>query len=182
MSDGPCNRAYLSLGSNIEPEIHLPAAVRELAAFGRLIAVSRAWESAAVDSKVPAQNFLNAAVLLETELSAEAICDEAAATIERRLGRVRDPQDKNAARTIDVDLSLFNDAILTISHRAIPDPAILTRAFVAVPLAEVDPDYLHPLARRTLSDIAAELAAGQRLWARDEVALAFKSSQTESSR
>ena len=182
MSDVPRNRAYVSLGSNIEPEIHLPAAVRELAAFGRLIAVSRAWESAAVGSRVPAPNFLNAAALLDTALTAEAICVEAAAIIERHLGRVRNPEDKNAARTIDVDLSLFNDEILTIGHRTIPDPAILTRAFVAVPLAEVDPDYLHPVARRTLSEIAAKLTAGQRLWARDDVALALKSSKTESSR
>jgi 2-amino-4-hydroxy-6-hydroxymethyldihydropteridine diphosphokinase len=179
----PRNRAYLSLGSNIGADRNLPAAVRELAKFGNVLALSRAWESPPFGSHSPdAENFLNAAVLLLTELSAQAICDEVVSTIEQRLGRVRDPRDKNAPRTIDVDLSLFNDQILTIGHRTIPDPEILARAFVAVPLAEVDPDYLHPVARRRLKEIADELAARQQLWARGDVALGVNSSAQESSR
>jgi 2-amino-4-hydroxy-6-hydroxymethyldihydropteridine diphosphokinase len=178
----PRNRAYLSLGSNIGAERNLPAAVRELANFGNVLAVSRAWESPPLGSNSPvAKNFLNAAVLLQTQLSAQAVCDEVVTAIEQRLGRVRDPRDKNAPRTIDVDLSLFNDEILTIGHRTIPDPEILARAFVAIPLAEVDPDYLHPVARRRLKEIADVLAARQQLWQRDDVALGVNSS-LESSR
>jgi 2-amino-4-hydroxy-6-hydroxymethyldihydropteridine diphosphokinase len=178
----PRNRAYLSLGSNIEAERNLPAAVRELANFGSVLAVSRAWESPPLGSLSPdAENFLNAAVLLQTELSARAICDEVVSAIEQRLGRVRDPRDKNASRTIDLDLSLFNDEILKIDHRMIPDPEILARAFVAVPLAEIDPDYLHPVATRRLKEIADELAARERLWPRGDVALGVNSS-LESSR
>jgi 2-amino-4-hydroxy-6-hydroxymethyldihydropteridine diphosphokinase len=176
------NRAYLSLGSNIHAERNLPAAVRELAVLGRVLAVSRVWESPPFGSDSRhAENFLNAAVLLQTEFSAEIVCDVVVCKIESRLGRVRDPDDKNAPRTIDVDLSLFNAEILTIGHHTIPDPAILTRAFVAVPLAEVDPEYVHPVVRRRLREIANELGAGQRLWPRRDVALGINSSGMESS-
>jgi 2-amino-4-hydroxy-6-hydroxymethyldihydropteridine diphosphokinase len=174
MSNARLNRAYLSLGSNIEPARNLPAAVRELCAFGRVGAVSRVWESAPFGTQVsesPAANYLNGAVLLETELSARAICADAVPQIEKRLGRVRDPRDKNAPRTIDIDLSLFNDEVLTIGHRVIPDPDIEKRVFVAVPLAELDPEYVLPTGRRSLATIAAELSATMQLCLRRDVRL-----------
>jgi 2-amino-4-hydroxy-6-hydroxymethyldihydropteridine diphosphokinase len=176
MSEVRWNRAYLSLGSNIRPELHLPVSVRMLSKVGRVLAVSRVWESAPfgvseASNDQGAQNFLNAAVLLETSLSARTLCVDAVPTLELRLGRVRDPHDKNAPRTIDVDLSLFNRDVLTVGHRSIPAPDILTRAFVAVPLAEVDPDYVHPTADRTLAQIAAELAPTFSMRLRPDVAL-----------
>jgi 2-amino-4-hydroxy-6-hydroxymethyldihydropteridine diphosphokinase len=182
MSEGRWNRAYLSLGSNIQPEQHLPAVVSALSEFGRVQSVSRVWESPpyGFSQQAASGNFLNGAVLLETDLSAAAICDEIIPQVERKLGRVRDPRDKNAPRTIDVDLSLFNDEVLTVGHHRIPDPAILTRAFVARPLAEIAADYRHPVAERTLAEIADELAVRQVLWRREDVSLALNSSGPES--
>jgi 2-amino-4-hydroxy-6-hydroxymethyldihydropteridine diphosphokinase len=184
MSEHRWNRAYLSLGSNIQPERHLPAAVRALSGFGEVEAVSRVWESPpfGVSKGASSTNFLNGAILLRTELSAVVLCVDVVPEVERKLGRVRDPQNKNAPRTIDIDLSLFNDEVLTVGHRAIPDSAILTQAFVAVPLAEVAADYRHPLVHRTLAEIAAELAATQELWLCSNVSLALNSSAKESSR
>jgi 2-amino-4-hydroxy-6-hydroxymethyldihydropteridine diphosphokinase len=186
MSERTWHRAYLSLGSNIEPESNLPAAVRELAKFGRVTAVSRVWESAPFGgdstSAGKANNFLNAAALLETELAADAVCFDTIPAVEQALGRVRDPRDKNAPRTIDVDLSLFDRDVLTVGHKTIPDPDILRRAFVAAPLAELDPGYVHPVNRRTLAQIADELAAAQSLTLRGDVRLPLNSSTTESSR
>lgn len=174
------NRAYFSLGSNIEAERNLPAAVDALAEFGRLRSVSSVWESAAVGVTPgdTSPNFLNGAVLLETEEPALALCTEIVPALERRLNRVRNPRDKNAPRTIDLDLSLFNDDVLQVGHRTIPDPAILRRAFVAVPLAEVAPDYFHPVAKRRLSEIAAALAAAQPLMRREDVCLQSASRRT----
>ncbi len=176
MSELGWNRAYVSLGSNIRPELGLPAAARMLAMYGRVLAVSQVWESAPFgnapsghDRRSP--NFLNAAVLIETLLSANGFCSDAAPTIEARLGRVRDPRDKNAPRTIDVDLSLWNHETLTVGHRTIPDPDILTRVFVAVPLAELDPDYVHPTANKTLGEIAEALGATSDLRLREDVSL-----------
>lgn len=165
------HRAFLGLGSNIEPEANLPAAVAALDDYGTVVAVSQVWESAPVGFSEQA-NFLNAAVLLETELSAEALCLEAIAEIEQRLKRERDANNINAPRTIDIDIALFNCEVITIGHRRIPDPDILTRAFLAVPLAELDGNYVHPEEDRSLSDIAETFdvaAAGMRL--REDVVL-----------
>jgi 2-amino-4-hydroxy-6-hydroxymethyldihydropteridine diphosphokinase len=164
------NRAYFSLGSNIDPEHNLPAAVRELGQYGRVDGVSRVWESPPFGSG-GGPNFLNAGILLETELSAAELCLEAVPAVEARLGRVRDPSDKNAPRTIDVDLVLFNNDVLQIGRRQIPDPELLTRSFMAVPLAELDPDYVHPLNGRRLAEIAAQLVAMQPLQLRSDVTL-----------
>ena len=151
------NLAYLSLGSNIEPESNLPAAVKLLARFGYVRAVSSVWETEPV-GLADQPNFLNAAVLLETALSAQALRDEAIAQIEESLGRVR-TANKNAPRTIDIDIMLFNQDTLQIGQRHIPDPEILERPFVAIPLAEIAPDYVHPEIGRTLKQIAASLPA-----------------------
>jgi 2-amino-4-hydroxy-6-hydroxymethyldihydropteridine diphosphokinase len=167
MSDTPKSRethlAYLSLGSNIEPERYLPAAVAGLAQYGRVRGVSAVWETRPVGfSDQP--NFLNAAVLLETDLSAQALREEAIASIETALGRVR-TENKNAPRTIDIDIMLFNHDILQVGRRCIPDPEVLERPFVAIPLAEIAPDYVHPETGRTLKEIARRFdptAAGMR--------------------
>jgi 2-amino-4-hydroxy-6-hydroxymethyldihydropteridine diphosphokinase len=152
--------AYLSLGSNIRPEQNLPAAVRELARYGHIVAASRVWESAPVGF-VEQPNFLNAAVLLDTPLSARDLREAAIAQIERKLERARDPANPNAPRTIDIDIVLFDRDVLTVGRRRIPDPELLERAFVAVPLAELDPDYVHPEVERSLDEIARELEALQ---------------------
>jgi 2-amino-4-hydroxy-6-hydroxymethyldihydropteridine diphosphokinase len=173
MQTGNFNRAYLSLGSNIEPEKYLPAAVRELCQLGTITAVSKVYESAPVGDENQAY-FLNAAVLLETELSAVNLRLNAIAEIEQRLHRVRDPDNVNAARTIDIDIALFNHDIIAIEHRRIPDPDILTRPFLAVPLAELDPEYLHPGEGQTLHEIAFSLTANSaksRLRFREDVQL-----------
>lgn len=172
MSPSDANRAYLSLGSNIRPEFHLPACIGELAKYGRVIAVSRVWQSAPVGD-VHQADFLNAAALLETRLTAAELCRDAIPEIETRLDRVRDPHNVNAARTIDIDLSLFNRDVITIDHRTIPDPEMLTRAFVAIPLGELDPDYVHPSDGRTLREIAEAMKEESTItlqW-RDDVVL-----------
>ena len=152
MSSAPVNRAYLVLGSNIDAESNLPAAVAKLAEHGRVCGASAVWETAPLGF-ADQPNFLNAAVLLATPLSAIEL-QEAIGDIEQSLGRVRDPQNKNAPRTIDVDVALLNRDVLQIEHRRIPDPDILERAFVATVLAELDPDYVHPETGQTLAQIA----------------------------
>ena len=171
MPDTLPNRAYLSLGSNIEPEHNLAAAVDWLGRWGCIQAVSTVWESAPLGfSDQP--NFLNAAVLLETDLSAQALRQEAIASIETALGRVRSA-NKNAPRTIDIDIMLFNQDILQVGQRRIPSPEVLERPFVAIPLAEIAPDYIHPETGQTLQAIAQQFdPASSGMRRRDEVVLA----------
>jgi 2-amino-4-hydroxy-6-hydroxymethyldihydropteridine diphosphokinase len=166
------NLAYLSLGSNIEPEQNLVAALSQLAQFGRVQAVSAIWETLPVGfSNQP--NFLNAAVLLETHLSARALREEAITTIEAALGRVR-TENKNAPRTIDIDIMLFNQDIIQLGRRRIPDSEVLERPFVAIPLAEISPDYVHPETGQTLKDIADQFdTTSAGMVRRDDVELAM---------
>lgn len=155
MSETALNRAFISLGSNIEPERNLRAAVQLLARQVRLVAVSLVYETAPV-GKVDQPNFLNAAVLVETELGAAALKAQVLRPIEDALGRVR-TADKNAPRTIDLDITLFNDQVLDVAERHIPDPDLLDRPHVAVPLADLAPAYRHPETDQTLYEIAARL-------------------------
>jgi 2-amino-4-hydroxy-6-hydroxymethyldihydropteridine diphosphokinase len=151
------NRAYLSLGSNMDKERNLPCAVAMLRSAGSLLAISQAYETAPVGS-ADQPSFLNAAVLLETELSARDLKQGIIAGIESRLGRIRNPQDKNAPRTIDIDISLWNDEVTEVLDQPIPDPDILRFAHVAVPLAEIAPDLIHPQEGQSLARIAEQLA------------------------
>ncbi|MDX1414295.1 MAG: 2-amino-4-hydroxy-6-hydroxymethyldihydropteridine diphosphokinase [Candidatus Promineifilaceae bacterium] len=166
----PTNLAYLSLGSNINPEHNLPLAVTQLAQFGRIRAASSVWQTAAVGFTEQA-DFLNAAVLLETTLSAKELRLWAIAEIENSLGRVR-TENKNGPRPIDIDIMLFNQEVHMLDQRQIPDPELLKRSFVAIPMAEIAPDYVHPQVKRTLKEIALPFSSATKaMIRRDDVQL-----------
>lgn len=158
------HQALLSLGSNVEPEKNLSAAVQELGRYGRVMRVSVVWESPPLGE--PAQpDYLNAALWLETSLSARELKETAIAAIEVGLGRVRGA-DRNTPRTIDIDIMLFDREQLRIGRRSIPDQEVLERPFVAIPLAEIAPDFIHPDTGETLAEIAARFdpqSSGMRL-------------------
>jgi 2-amino-4-hydroxy-6-hydroxymethyldihydropteridine diphosphokinase len=163
--------AYLSLGSNLDKEHNLPAAVRLLATHGRVLAVSAVYETAPVGNPDdPA--FFNAAVALETGLPPAELKQQVLAGIEQQLGRQRSA-DPNAPRSIDVDISLYDDAILDLGKRRIPDPEIVRYPHIVVPLADLAPDYRHPEMDETLAQIAARVTAtaGQPLLRRDDISL-----------
>jgi 2-amino-4-hydroxy-6-hydroxymethyldihydropteridine diphosphokinase len=154
------NLAYLSLGSNIEPEKNLPQAIERLAGLGRLLAVSPVWETPPLGA-ADQPNFLNAATLVETEQTAEAFKREVIRRIERDLGRVRGA-NKYAPRPIDIDIILFNQQIFDLDNHHIPDPEVLERPFVAIPLAQIAPDYRHPETGQTLRDIARQFEVSEK--------------------
>jgi len=160
MTEVGSNRAYLGLGSNIEPQNNLPAAVRLLGNYGRVTAVSTVWETAPVGF-LEQPNFLNAAALMITNLTAGELREQAIAEVERQLHRVRDPHNVNGPRTIDVDLLLYNRDVTRSGSHDIPDPQILKRPFLAVPLAEIDPEYVHPVTGQTLRQIAEDTQFSQ---------------------
>ncbi|GAB4574533.1 MAG: 2-amino-4-hydroxy-6-hydroxymethyldihydropteridine diphosphokinase [Anaerolineae bacterium] len=162
---------HLSLGANIAPEANLRACVRMLQARTRVIAVSPVYETVPVGFSAQA-NFLNAAVLLQTELAPEAFREAVIVPIEAALGRVRDPRNKNAPRTIDLDIALWDEAVFDFGAKPwhVPDPDIVRFIHVARPLADLSPDYVHPEDGRTLAAIAASLPA-QGLRRRDDLRL-----------
>ncbi len=151
------HRAYLTFGSNVDAERNLPAGLALLRPHG-LAAVSSVYETAAVGTR-EARPFLNAAAMVITDRPPEEFKLAVCRRIEAQLGRVRVPGDKFAPRTIDLDIALWDDAVLDVLGSPVPDPDILRQLHVARPLADLAPDLVHPVDGRTLGIIAAALAA-----------------------
>lgn len=136
--------AAIALGSNLgDRQAHLRAALEHLAALPgtRLLRTSDFMENPAVDSPTGAGDFLNAAVLIETDLPAKALMESLLA-IEQRLGRRRDVP--NAPRTIDLDLLLFGDEVMDQPGLQVPHPRMHERAFVLWPLLQIMPKAKDP--------------------------------------
>jgi 2-amino-4-hydroxy-6-hydroxymethyldihydropteridine diphosphokinase len=144
-------RVYLSLGSNLEPRRHLSAAIRELREhFGALV-VSPAYRSAAVGFE--GAEFVNLAVGLDTEMSPEALNDWLHA-LEHRHGRRRDVP-RYSDRTLDIDIVFYDDQVLDgPGHLQIPRNE-LQHAFVLRPIADIAPDFRHPVSGRSMADLWA---------------------------
>jgi 2-amino-4-hydroxy-6-hydroxymethyldihydropteridine diphosphokinase len=142
------HRAYLSLGSNIEPETHLRAALAELRArFGALL-VSPVYRSRAVGFDGP--DFLNLAVGLDTDLDPMAL-DEWLHALEDRHGRRRDVA-RYSSRTLDADIVLFDELIVDgPGHLRIPRPE-LSEPFVLKPLCDIAPEARDPVDGRTVAE------------------------------
>lgn len=167
----PSHLAYFVLGSNVEPERNLPAAVALLGELGHIEAVSPVYESPAVEvGKQPP--YLNAAVCVATDSTPAQIFDDFVAFVERELGeRSRaERRGQRLPRRIDVDLALYDDKAVDVGEHALPAPDILTRPYFAVPLADIAPETTHPTDGRTLAEIAASLDA-TTLELRDDVVL-----------
>lgn len=129
--------AYLSLGSNLGDRLeNLLAAVRLLTRPGSvdLLAVSSVWETLP-QGKTDQPDFLNMAVALRTSLDPEALLAHGLA-VEAALGRVR--LERWGPRLIDIDLCWFDDLSMATAHLELPHPRLAQRAFVLVPLLELD--------------------------------------------
>lgn len=147
----------LSLGSNIEPDRHLYDATRLLASRVRIVTASQVFETVPVGAG-DGPPFLNAALKILCDLEPQSLKHGILRPIEQEMGRIRS-NDPNAPRTIDMDISLFGDCVLQdeASGLEIPDPEILCRAHIAIPLADVAPETLHPVAGLRLLEIAQRL-------------------------
>jgi 2-amino-4-hydroxy-6-hydroxymethyldihydropteridine diphosphokinase len=148
-------RVYIALGSNINSEYNMRVALQRLSLRCRLLAVSPVYETLPV-GKTDQPNFLNAAALIETDLSAAELKTKVLQEIEHELGRVH-TSDKNAARTIDLDITIFGSQVLDLGQRHIPDPDLLKYAHIALPLADIAPQQRHPETGQTLLEIAQQL-------------------------
>jgi 2-amino-4-hydroxy-6-hydroxymethyldihydropteridine diphosphokinase len=149
--------AYVGLGANLGPrEQTLRAALDQLAQTPSLTLtrVSSFHETAAVGGPPDSPPFLNAAAELHTALSPEQLLDRLL-EIERSLGRVR--REKWEPRLIDLDLLLYGDAAMSTDRLTVPHPLMHRRRFVLEPLAEIAPQAIHPVRRRTVRELLAEL-------------------------
>ena len=155
--------AFVGLGSNLaHPRRRLAGALRTMARLPgtRLLAVSPNYASAPVGATQPQPDYVNAVALLRTRLRAGDLLRHLHG-IERAHGRERVTGDRNAPRTLDLDLLLFGRLRMATRHLALPHPRMHERAFVLKPLAD-----LAPAARVPGHGVAQGLArrvTGQRI-------------------
>jgi 2-amino-4-hydroxy-6-hydroxymethyldihydropteridine diphosphokinase len=144
------HRAFIAVGANLgDRAATIRAALDALdrTAGVRVVRVSRLIENPAVGGPVGAPPFLNGAAELSTTLDPHALL-AALLEIERGLGRER--RQKWAPRTIDLDLLLYDDRVIRSEDLTVPHPLMHERDFVLTPLAEIAPDVVHPILRKTV--------------------------------
>ncbi|MEE8423405.1 MAG: 2-amino-4-hydroxy-6-hydroxymethyldihydropteridine diphosphokinase [Thermodesulfobacteriota bacterium] len=163
------NLAYISIGSNIDKQANITACLKKLRNLCAVKEVSSVYETRPVGNK-DQESFFNAALILETPLKPVKLKFTVLDAVEKELGRRR-TEDKDAPRTIDLDISLFNQWTLTLGKRKIPDPEILQYPHIAIPLAEIAPDYVHPITGETLTQIAARFEKTKGVKRRDDISL-----------
>jgi 2-amino-4-hydroxy-6-hydroxymethyldihydropteridine diphosphokinase len=132
------HRAYLSLGANLgDPAQTIVRAFVALRRIGTVVKRSRLYRSQPW-GKTDQPEFVNAAVLLETDRTPRELLS-ALQSIETALGRK--PRERWGAREIDLDILTYDDETVEEPGLHIPHPHMHERAFVLVPLAEIDPSY-----------------------------------------
>ena len=152
---------YLGLGSNLGDRLgNLAAGLKSLAPAGLAVeAVSSVWETEPVGGP-PQPPYLNGAARLRTRLSPRAVL-EAVQAAEVAAGRRRTL--RYGPRPLDLDILLFDDAVIAEPDLAIPHPRLAERRFVLAPLAEIAPDAVHPVLRRSVRALLAECADPHRV-------------------
>jgi dihydroneopterin aldolase/2-amino-4-hydroxy-6-hydroxymethyldihydropteridine diphosphokinase len=148
-------RAYVGMGSNIDPEQNVRQALLLLREQVRIIGISTIYRT--LPTERPDQPmYLNAVVAIETTLLPRDLKFLVLRQIEAKLGRVR-TDDRFASRPIDLDLIVYDNLAVQERDLVLPDPEIAMRPFLALPLAELAPDLVLPGSSLAVRDAAAAL-------------------------
>jgi 2-amino-4-hydroxy-6-hydroxymethyldihydropteridine diphosphokinase len=154
--------AYIGLGSNLgDRRSTLEAAIAALAAtcYVVVLKVSSFHETEPVGGPPGQGMFLNAAAVLETTLDPCGLL-HVLKEIETRFGRVR--MVRWGARTLDLDLLLFDDRIIDTAELTVPHPCLRERRFVLEPLTEVAPEAVDPVTKLTIAQLLRDLETAPR--------------------
>ena len=144
-------RVYISIGSNIEREANIRAAVQALRERFGILTLSSVYENQPIGFE--GENFYNLVAAFDTDESPEAVAT-ILHDIERQLGRERGPS-RFSSRTIDLDLLLYGDLQRHDTELRIPRPEITEYACVLRPLAELAPKACHPRSGETFAALWA---------------------------
>lgn len=150
MTDG----IYLLLGSNLGDRItNLKLAIKYIWSFSEIVRISSVYETAPWGvTDQPA--FYNQVVEIKTATDPKSLLNEIL-KIEELIGRVR--KEKWGARIIDIDILYYGDMKLDQEDLIIPHPGIADRKFTLAPLAELAPDFLHPISGKSNKEMLASL-------------------------
>lgn len=152
--------ALIGIGSNINPEKNLQKAISFLAQEVDICSCSQVWQNPAVGSDGP--DYLNAAITIHSDYGLEELKTKLLLPLEARLDRVR-TENKNADRTIDLDILIFDGTSL--------DHELWTQAHVSIPSAELMPNFRHPQSGERLKEAAKRLKPDDKFWLRDDLKL-----------
>ncbi len=148
---------FISIGSNIDKDIHIPSSFKALQKkFGKTVQ-SSLYETEAVGFE--GDDFINLIVQFESNLNAKSVA-KILRQIELDHGRTRDSR-KYAARTLDLDLVLYGDLIISDGRLQIPRDEIERYAFVLEPLAEIAAELLHPVSKKSYGQLWDEYDKSQ---------------------
>lgn len=145
------NHCAIALGSNLgDSQQTLKQAIDRLNETAEITVnrVSSWYETLPIGPAQP--NYLNGCARLTTRLSPETLLDTLL-SIEDEFGRVR--QERWGARTLDLDLLLYEDLVLETPRLQLPHPRMRERAFVLVPLAEIAPDWIDPVTKSAIAHL-----------------------------
>jgi dihydroneopterin aldolase/2-amino-4-hydroxy-6-hydroxymethyldihydropteridine diphosphokinase len=163
-------RAYIAVGSNIQPEENVRKAVKLLSQRVKLTAISTVYETAPEGLPAGRQTggrnqppYYNCVLAIETDLPPVELKRSVLRRIEDELGRQRG-QDRFASRTIDLDLILYDNLTLSVGAQHavllhLPDPEIRERPYLALPLFELDPGLTLPDTGESIGQIAGRLGS-----------------------
>lgn len=153
---------YLALGTNLgDRPANLRAAIKALPPEIEVVAESKIYETRpwGVENQ---PDFLNMAVKCETDLDAESLLKRLK-QLELQLGR--EQSFRWGPRLIDLDILFYDELTFQSETLTIPHPHLHERAFVLVPLADIAPDFVHPILKKTVKELRAGLdTRGIRQW------------------
>ena len=142
-------KVVLGLGSNLgdRQQYLLKALERIETTIGRISRKSALYETVSWGFSAE-EKFLNQVIITETELSPAEVLKQIL-QIESECGRVRQHGSDYTSRTLDIDILYFGDLIISEDDLVIPHPRLENRKFVLLPLVETDPEFVHPVLKKT---------------------------------
>ena len=146
------NKVFLGIGTNLNKrESNINEAVARIEEhIGKIIVSSSVYETEPWGFQSE-NEFLNMVVKVETNLAPSGLLGRIN-MIESLLGRVR--RDKHyASRVIDIDILLYENMIINEISLKIPHPLLQDRLFVLIPLCEIEPDFVHPVSGKTITEL-----------------------------
>lgn len=152
------NDLYLGIGSNIGDKLgNIERAIKELTSLIEVKKCSSIYETSPWGYKKQ-DKFLNCIVYGKTKLSGFELLKEIN-SIEKKLGRERGK--KFGPRIIDIDILFYGEEIINTPKLIIPHPLLHLRKFVLVPMVEINPDFVHPVLKKSIKELLQELKSDE---------------------